>query len=269
MRADLRQIARSFPMVLPLGLLVAERVWPLRPRDRDVRRLGTNAVFGVLAALTEGLLDVPLARWVARRAERRRWGLSRLPRNAWRTLAGVLWLDWTLYVWHRATHRNRALWRLHLAHHLDPAMDVTTAWRFHVGELLASLPFRAAQVASVGVPEDAVRLWQRLLLLSISFHHSNVRLPESVDRALSFLVMTPRLHGVHHSVDPELRDSNWSSGLTLWDRLHRTYRTEPRLVTRLGVRGVSPARELVRSLVVPLADSSDDLSSASAVRIER
>jgi sterol desaturase/sphingolipid hydroxylase (fatty acid hydroxylase superfamily) len=241
-------------MVLPIGLLVAERVWPLRPRDRDVRRLGTNAVFGVLGALTEGLLDVPLARWLARRAERRRWGLSRLPRNGWRILAGVLWLDWTLYVWHRETHRNRALWRLHLAHHLDPALDVTTAWRFHFSELLASLPFRIVQVASVGVPEDAVRLWQRLLLLSISFHHSNLRLPESVDRFLSLLVMTPRLHGIHHSVDAELRNSNWSSGLTLWDRLHRTYRTEPRLATWLGVEGVPHARELGLSLAAPLSN---------------
>ena len=186
--------------MLPIGLLLAERRWPLRPVDRDARRLGTNAVFGLLATVTEALLDVPLARWTARGSERRRWGLSRLPSSAWRTLAGVLWLDWTLYLWHRATHRHPGLWRLHLPHHLDPAMDVTTAWRFHVAELLASLPFRAAQVASVGVPEDALRLWQRLLVISISFHHSNLRLPEPMDRALGWVVMTPRLHGIHHSI---------------------------------------------------------------------
>jgi len=253
MRAELRRIVRSLPWVLPIGLLLAERRWPLRPRDQDARRLWTNAVFGLLATVTEALLDVPLARWTARGSERRRWGFSRLPGSAWRTLAGVLWLDWTLYLWHRATHRHPGLWRLHLAHHLDPAMDVTTAGRFHVAELLASLPFRAAQVASVGVPEDALRLWQRLLVISISFHHSNLRLPEPMDHALGWVVMTPRLHGIHHSIRPELRDSNWSSGLTLWDRLHRTYRTEPRVVTRLGVEGVPPARELGRSLSAPLA----------------
>ena len=239
--------------MLPIGLLLAERRWPLRPRDRDVRRLGTNAVLGLLAAVTEALLDIPLARWTARGSERRRWGLSRLPSSSWRTLAGVLWLDWTLYLWHRATHRHPGLWRLHLAHHLDPAMDVTTAWRFHVAELLASLPFRWVQVGSVGVPEDALRLWQRLLDISISFHHSNLGLPESMDRVLGWMVMTPRLHGIHHAIWPELRDSNWSSGLTLWDRLHRTFRTEPRVVTRLGVEGVPPAGELGRSLSAPLA----------------
>jgi sterol desaturase/sphingolipid hydroxylase (fatty acid hydroxylase superfamily) len=251
MRADVRRFARSLPWALPIGLLLAERRWPLRPVDRDTRRLATNAVFGLLAALTEVLLDAPLARWTARRSERRRWGLSRLPSSPWRTLAGVLWLDWTLYLWHRAAHRRPGLWRLHLPHHVDAAMDVTTAWRFHVAELLASLPFRVAQVASVGTPEEAVRLWQRLMVVSICFHHSNLRLPDAVERLLRVVVMTPRLHGIHHSIHRELRDSNWSSGLTLWDRLHRTYRTEPWLVTRLGVEGLSPARELGSSLALP------------------
>jgi sterol desaturase/sphingolipid hydroxylase (fatty acid hydroxylase superfamily) len=255
MRAELRGIARSLPWVLPVGLLLAERRWPLRPVDRDTRRLGTNAAFGVLAALTEALLDAPLARWSARHSERRRWGLSRLPSSRWRTLAGVLWLDWTLYLWHRGSHRRPGLWRLHLPHHLDQAMDVTTAWRFHVAELLASVPFRVAQVASVGVPEEAVRLWQRLMVVSISFHHSNLRLPEPVERGLRLLVMTPRLHGIHHSIHRELRDSNWSSGLTLWDRLHRTYRTEPQVVIQLGVEGLAPARGLGRSLTAPLSDA--------------
>jgi sterol desaturase/sphingolipid hydroxylase (fatty acid hydroxylase superfamily) len=101
--------------------------------------------------------------------------------------------------------------------------------------------------------EDAVRLWQRLLVLSISFHHSNLRLPLPVERAVGTVLVTPRLHGIHHSVRRELRDSNWSSGLTLWDRLHRTYRTEPVTVTRLGVEGMPPARTLGRSLSAPLA----------------
>ena len=255
MRVDLRGVLRILSAGTPAGLLIAERRWPLRPVDRDVRRLRTNAAFGLLAAATEGLLDLPLARWTARRSERRRWGLSRLRRSPWRTLAGVLWLDWTLYVWHRASHEHPGLWRLHLPHHLDPALDVTTAWRFHVGELLASLPFRFAQVAAVGVPEDALRLWQRLLMLSIAFHHSNLRLPEAVERVLQVLVMTPRLHGIHHSVEQELRDSNWSSGLTVWDRLHRTYREEPRLVIERGVEGVPPAREAGRSLAAALPTS--------------
>ncbi|HZX42914.1 MAG TPA: sterol desaturase family protein [Myxococcaceae bacterium] len=253
MRAELRKIARGLPTIVPVLLLLAERRWPLRPVHRDPSRLVTNAVLGLLAVGIEAVLDGPLARGTARRAERSGWGLARLPRSPWRTLAGVLWLDWTLYLWHRATHRNRGLWRLHLPHHLDPAMDVTTAFRFHLAELLASAPVRYAQVASVGVPEDAVRLWQGLLVLSISFHHSNLRLPLPVERAIRTLLVTPRLHGIHHSVHRELRDSNWSSGLTLWDRLHRTYRTEPVEVTQLGVEGVPPARTPRRALGAPFA----------------
>lgn len=88
-----------------------------------------------------------------------------------------------------------------------------------------SVPWRAAQVVAIGVSPRVLALWQRLVVLSILFHHSNLRLPVRLERGLATVIVTPRLHEIHHSVFSDERNSNWSSGLTLWDRLHGTLRT--------------------------------------------
>ena len=77
-------------------------------------------------------------------------------------------------------------------------------------------------MALIGVVPEALTTWQRLTTLSVPFHHANVRLPLAIERWLARLVMTPRLHGIHHSIVREEQDSNWSSGLALSDRLHGT-----------------------------------------------
>ncbi|MDQ3255355.1 MAG: sterol desaturase family protein, partial [Acidobacteriota bacterium] len=100
----------------------------------------------------------------------------------------------------------------------------STALRFHFGELALSVPYRAVQVALIGVSPLALSVWQTLLLLSIMFHHSNVKLPIKTETWLNCLIVTPRMHGIHHSIVPEETASNWSSGLTVWDRLHGTLR---------------------------------------------
>jgi sterol desaturase/sphingolipid hydroxylase (fatty acid hydroxylase superfamily) len=177
-----------------------------------------------LAGAVSAGLERPLALRLARTAVGRRQGLvQRLQLSpAAATAASVVLLDYTLYLWHVLTHRVPLLWRFHEVHHADRDLDVTTAVRFHVGEMALSVPFRAAQVRVLGVSPRALTLWQALLLASILFHHSNLRLSERADRSLSRLIVTPRLHGIHHARDPRLRESNWSNGLALWDVLHRT-----------------------------------------------
>ena len=92
------------------------------------------------------------------------------------------------------------------------------------------------QIAAIGVPPDALRIWQNLLLLSILFHHSNVELPIAVERFVARFVVTPRIHGIHHSIVPEETHSNWSSGLTVWDYLHGTLRLDvPQQAITIGV----------------------------------
>jgi len=109
-------------------------------------------------------------------------------------------------------------------HHVDLDLDASTALRFHFGELAVSIPWRAAQIVAIGVTADALTLWQNALLVSILFHHSNVELPVGVERVIARVFVTPRMHGIHHSIVPDETSSNWSSGLTLWDRLHGTLR---------------------------------------------
>jgi sterol desaturase/sphingolipid hydroxylase (fatty acid hydroxylase superfamily) len=189
----------------------------------DARNL---AVAGASAAVIQGL-EMPVVRPLSKLVERRRWGLTRrlpIPEAA-RDVLAVILMDYTLYLWHVLTHRVPFLWRFHQVHHIDRDLDATTAIRFHFGEMAASVPFRATQILVIGTSPRALETWQTLLFASILFHHSNVRLPLRLERWIAHLVVTPRLHGIHHSTRDEEVNSNWSSGLTIWDWLHGTLRT--------------------------------------------
>lgn len=136
----------------------------------------------------------------------------------------MLLLDYTLYLWHILLHKLPWLWRCHQPHHIDLDLDTSTALRFHFTELLASVPWRAGQIVSIGVSPLALSVWQTATIVEVLFHHSNFRLPIGVERWLCRLIVTPRMHGIHHSVVPEEQNANWSSGLTVWDWLHGTLR---------------------------------------------
>lgn len=240
------------------ALLWLERRRPLRRRIEPAMRhdLRNLAIAGLAAAAVR-LVERPVVEPLAALVARRRWGVLPalgLPRTAERLLALAL-LDYTLHLWHILTHRLPLLWRLHRVHHADLDLTATTALRFHAMELLLSVPWRAAQVAAIGVGGSTLRLWQRATLASILFHHSNLRLPEGVDRLLAGILMTPRLHGIHHSSRPGEMNTNWSSGLTVWDRLHRTLRQDvPQEAIVIGAPDEPPAADLVlpRLLTLPL-----------------
>ncbi len=190
-----------------------------------------NLVLAGMAAVTVHLVETPVVMPVAALAARRGWGLtgrmvgSRRARIT-RTLVTILLLDYTLYLWHIVVHRVPWLWRFHLVHHVDLDMDATTGLRFHAGELVASVPWRAAQVMLIGATPGALAAWQSLTVAFVLFHHSNTQLGERTERWLSWLVATPRMHAVHHSVNPAQLQTNFSSGFALWDRLHGTFRAD-------------------------------------------
>ena len=210
-----------------VGLALVERRRPLRrSRDPSAARIGRNIVIGAITAGTMRALEAPIISRVARSVERRRWGLvPRLPIAAgWKTALMILLMDYTLYLWHVLLHRVPLLWRFHRVHHSDVDLDTSTALRFHVGEFALSVPWRAGQIAMLGVSERALALWGALTLAEVLFHHSNVRLPMGLESALSRFVVTPRLHGIHHSNRLDEQSSNFSSGLAFWDALHHTAR---------------------------------------------
>lgn len=219
----------SGALILGAGgaLLVLERRHPLRRAvESKLTRQARNLAVAGLASLALQRIEKPIALRLTALVERRRWGLLKLLRvPVWLEVAlAVALLDYTLYLWHVLTHQAPCLWRFHLVHHVDLDLDASTALRFHFGEIIISAGWRAGQIIMIGVSPLAFSIWQMLLLLSILFHHSNVRLPIKLESWLSYLIVTPHMHGIHHSMAREQTNSNWSSGLVLWDWLHGTLR---------------------------------------------
>ncbi len=256
-----RWISSGLAVALFAGLVWLERRQTLRHSQvesklrRNVRNLAVGGLGAIALHVAERPLVVPLARVV----RRRRWGvLQRMNLPLWaETAAAVVLMDYTLYLWHVLVHKVPWLWRFHMVHHADLDMDATTALRFHFGELIVSVPWRAAQILAIGVSPPALSAWQTFLFCSILFHHSNVRLPIGVERRLSRLVVTPRLHGIHHSMLENEANSNWSSGLTVWDWLHGTLRRNvAQPLIEIGVPGYRDPAELTlpRVLALPFGD---------------
>ncbi|MCU1262800.1 MAG: fatty acid hydroxylase superfamily protein [Bryobacterales bacterium] len=256
------------------GLLWWERRTSLRSFvDCKVKRDVRNLAVALPALTVVQLFEVPVAVAIARRAQQQRSGLLMIAQvPEWvRSAAAILLLDYTLYIWHRLTHRVSFLWRFHQVHHVDREMDASTALRFHFGEITLSVAFRAAQVWLIGPTPAAYGAWQTFVFLCILFHHANIRLPLAVERRLARVLVTPRLHGIHHSVAPEDVNSNWSSGLTVWDCLHGTLRTRvPQDSITIGVQGLRDDRhqELCSNLSLPFHDGIGVIPTAGASHCE-
>ena len=227
-----RKIFPPAPVLTVVGiaaLLLLEHRAPLRRQtQREPVRSMRNLAMGALSMAVVALAERPLVRRLAGMMERRRWGLVQqlaLP-PLLRDGLSVLAMDYTIYVWHVLTHKVPFLWRFHLVHHVDLDLDSTTALRFHAVDMLISIPWRAAQVAVLGTSRRALSVWQGFFFASVVFHHSNLRLPAGLERCLALVLTTPRMHGIHHSAVRAETDSNWSSGLSLWDHLHGTFRLD-------------------------------------------
>ncbi|MCI0748811.1 MAG: sterol desaturase family protein [Verrucomicrobia subdivision 3 bacterium] len=185
-----------------------------------------NVALGVVNATVNGFICVGLWWLVARWAEDHQVGLlhwARLP--AWAHLAGVFVLvDLWMYVWHRLNHRVPFLWRFHRVHHSDPKVDVTTANRFHLGEIVLSCMLRVPVIALVGVRLWELALYEAAMFAVVQLHHANISLPARLDRWLRMIIVTPFMHKVHHSNWQPETDSNYSSLFSFWDRVFRTFR---------------------------------------------
>jgi len=217
----------------------------------------------IIATLLLRLLFPIAAVGTALFAEERGWGLFNLV--AWpgwlEFLIAVVALDLAIYLQHVMFHAVPALWRLHRMHHADLDFDFTTGVRFHPVEILLSMGIKMGVVLALGPPALAVLAFEILLNATSVFNHGNVRLPAAVDRLLRWLVVTPEMHRVHHSIHPDETNSNFGFNLPWWDRLLGTYRAQPRdghAAMTIGIDQFRTRRELGldRMLIQPLLGSS-------------
>ncbi len=135
-------------------------------------------------------------------------------------LLGIVALDYGIYLWHRLNHISPFLWRFHNVHHLDLDMDISTGIRFHFGEMLLSIPFRILVIALAGVQPLTIVVYEVIFEAATLFHHSNIRLPRKLELILAKLIITPKQHGIHHSVVQNESNSNYGTVFNIWDRLH-------------------------------------------------
>mgnify|MGYP001186458760 CR=1 FL=1 len=201
----------------PLTLARARR-WPANLGIIVVDSLVLRLVFPILAVGAAGLAEV------------NGWGLLRwLNIPFWLAVgAALLLMDLAIYTQHVVFHKVPALWRLHRMHHTDLDFDVTTALRFHPLEIVLSMLIKLILVVLLGAPPVAVMLFEVILNATAMFNHGNVGLPDWLDRRLRWVLVTPDMHRVHHSVRVEETNSNFGFNLPWWDRLFGTYRDQPR-----------------------------------------
>ena len=224
--------AETLRLTAFLGILAAMAAWEFAAPDRrtEIPRLirWTNnlaivALDTALVRLLIPVLPVTAATWATANG----WGLlSPLPLWASVPLAFIL-LDLLIWAQHWLMHRIPALWRLHRMHHSDTHLDATTGLRFHPLEILLSTLIKIVAVVGLGAPALAVIAFEIALNATSLFTHANIRLPESTDRTLRRLIVTPAMHRIHHSIRRKETDSNYGFTLSLWDRLFGTYTSAP------------------------------------------
>ena len=240
----MKALAPTLAAVALFALLFAlERFFPLRQGTRSlIGRLLVNVAISALTFLAAVTLVQPAAQWALHWSTDRPFGLVHLLTfPIWLELVvSFLLMDLAFYYWHLANHRAPFLWRFHNVHHTDPELDVSTAFRFHFGEIALSSVFGVIQISLIGISPWAFAVYQMVFQLEVLFHHSNLRLPIRFERFLSKLLVTPRMHGIHHSQVQRENNSNFGTVFPWWDRLHRTLGLNiPQSEIHIGIPGYS------------------------------
>ena len=246
------QLVKSVGFVAALLLAVAmQRMLPHRRLRGSWRaNSGLWAINAVVLGIVCGGCACAVSLWASDR------GLGLLGPRGLHPLVtiplSVIGLDFVSYFWHRANHRVSLLWRFHQAHHSDSQYTVTTALRFHPGELLLALPVRLFAVGLLGVPLVGIIVFEVVFAFANFWEHGNINLPPKVEQSLGRVLITPALHRRHHSVESEQLDSNYGTIFSLWDRLLRTFgdnRSYVRVET--GLPGVADSLGTVGILALP------------------
>ena len=256
-------------------LFVLERFFPLRKTTQSLLgRLFVNLAISILTFIAAAVFVQPAARWALRWSADSPLGLAHLialPAPFEFALSFVL-LDLGFYYWHVANHRVPFLWRFHNVHHIDPDLDVTTAFRFHFGEITLSTGFSLLQVSLIGPSAWSFAVYQLIFQAEVLFHHSNLRLPIGAERLLNKVLVTPRMHGIHHSQVQRENNSNFGTVFPWWDRLHRTLGVNiPQDAVVVGVPGYTLAEDnrFWNALLIPFRRQRDYWRRPDGTLVER
>ena len=231
-----------------LVLLLLQWQFPLRRQHFSaLRRLARNFVLSIPGFAIVRLLMLPIPLAIAMWVQDRHLGLLNwlaLPR--WIVIiATFLLMDYAYWWWHWANHMVPLFWRFHNVHHTDLDLDVSTAARFHFGEMLFSVGFLSLAVILFGIAPIMLLVFFITFEAATLFHHSNWRLPINLERILNLIIVTPRMHGIHHSIVQRETNSNWGTIFCWWDKLHRTLRRDiPQDAVTIGVAAYRDENEL-------------------------
>ncbi len=233
-----------------LGVFTLMAVWELvAPRRKGMlgrqQRWPANIGLVILNSIVVRLLFPAAAVGVALYATQQGWGLFNFHDVALvpAVIISVVVLDFIIYLQHVMVHAVPVLWRLHRVHHADLDYDVTTGARFHTLEIILSMLIKFMAILLLGAPVVAVVIFEVILNATAMFNHSNIRLPETVDRVLRWFVVTPDMHRVHHSIEHDEANSNFGFSLPWWDWLCGTYRAQPRAGHEDMVIGIDNFRD--------------------------
>ena len=220
------QIRLSIFLGVLVLMLVLESLIPRHPTvDSKPRRLAINFSLTGVNVLLVRLLPAGAAVGTATYAGEHGWGL--LNYLDWpvavEMAVGVVFLDLMIYLQHVVLHMIPFFWRFHKVHHSDLDLDVSSGFRFHPVEILASMIYKMGLIAAIGPSVLTVVVFEAILSGMAKFTHSNIKLPLGLDRALRWVFVTPDMHRIHHSVEMAETNSNYGFNLSLWDRLLGTY----------------------------------------------
>lgn len=222
----------AFIVLSVLELNHPERSLPLKQLRRSYQ---TNIGLFIFNSIVISLLSVTPLVMLAEHYSGRGL-LSHISNPAWRALLSFVLLDLLLYCWHRISHSFDGLWMFHKVHHNDPYLNVSTAFRLHIVELLIITALKSAYIVMFGVDKTMVLTNETLLTLFIMFHHSNISFPG--EKRLGRIIIAPYLHRAHHSTERNEHDNNYGAVFSIWDRLFGTFTEREPL--EIGIKNSSP-----------------------------
>lgn len=227
--------ALIIPVVF-LSLCLLERLFPVAQWLGGVSRVVKNLSIAAFNFIASPLIVIPITAFAAGHVINWRpefW-------SGWLGLGlDLLLLDLWIYWWHRINHLVPFLWRFHEVHHLDEMLDTSSALRFHFGEVILSSLVRAVVIFALAMPLSSVVLFEIVVLVSALFHHSNLKLPQALERALGFIIVTPSIHWVHHHAKRSDTDSNYATVLSFWDHVFKSRSPTTRTTTmKIGVENM-------------------------------